>query len=149
MLRSLNSILWPQQPLNGDMVWLDLGFILITPGCRQADLKTGGLAGLVIPAEMVGTDLGNSQNAKSTKLVICLRQKVQDSRHQIFLRCLSPVRIKRAGGGVVTRSPGDEISFRRPTFTVLAHLHMKVKTLKHIRMGLRQSTGLEILGSTS
>lgn len=63
MLRSLNLILWPQQLPSRDAMWLDLGFILITPGCVQADLKQGGVVGLGIQegrrAEMAGTDLGN------------------------------------------------------------------------------------------
>lgn len=63
MLRSMNLFPWPQQPLSRDAMWLDLGFILITPGCVQADLKQGGMVGLVVQegrrAEMAGTDLGN------------------------------------------------------------------------------------------
>lgn len=63
MLRCLNLILWPQHPLSRDAMRLDLGFILITPGGVQADLKQGGMVGLVVQegrrAEMVGTDLGN------------------------------------------------------------------------------------------
>lgn len=62
-MKSLNLILWPQQPVSRIAMWLDLGFILITPACVQADLKQRGMVGLVVQegrkAEMAGTDLGN------------------------------------------------------------------------------------------
>lgn len=38
---SLNLILWLQQVLCRDVLWLDLGFILITVGCIEGRLKGG------------------------------------------------------------------------------------------------------------
>lgn len=37
----LNLILWLQQVLCRDVLWLDLGFILITVGCIEGRLKGG------------------------------------------------------------------------------------------------------------